>query len=109
MLQQMVLHTKVTKPVKKKEKKKTPSELPLLYMQMRLDVLNFKLDAVIIPLSENTDVYFIYDRVSRAERDKIDELGLSAGANSLSLRRLRNGSESKGEGAADNGCEPSSR
>lgn len=52
-------------------------------MQMRLDVLNIKLDAVIIPHHENTEVYFIYDRVSRAEQGKIDELSLSAGANSF--------------------------
>lgn len=76
---------------------------------MRLDALIVKLDAVIIPHHENTGVYFIYECVSRAEQSKIDDLSLSAGANSFSLRRWRSGSESQGEGAADNGCEPSSR
>lgn len=93
----------------KRKKGNPPGELPLLYMQMRLNVLNIKLDAVIIPHHENAEVYFIHDRVSRAEQGKIDESSLSAGGNSFSLRRRRNGLESKGEGAADSGCEPSSR
>lgn len=58
--------------------------------------MNIKLESVIIPQHENTEVLFIYDRVSRVEQDKMDELSVSGGAYSFSLWRQRNESETKG-------------
>lgn len=95
---------------KEKGKKRKPTRwITFIVHANETECPENELEAVIFPQHENTEVYLIYDRISRAEQGKIDELSLSAGANSFSLRRRRNVSESKGEGAADNGCEPSSR